>query len=772
MAPSAALRARVQKILGPDKEIQVLIEANKVKEKKYKPAKEKPRVLCLNFAPGKKKKDVRILLNAFRNEGDTLSLSQTFKLKHLLRIDFQSDILTLQFETSRVGKESSRWVADARSRGALLSTIIRLCKEHYKRTPVLKGFDEGDVFIWQREVPAQGSLPGEESVESELLGDETLGEPTPTPAVSTTAEPESLLSEEEVPAHASLPVPLLPSVVMGMCSVSQEKDIEFLLERYELDIGDSRGFQVRLKKELAALEAANVHEILGSVPEVNQLAVRIGHSLNELEDMEAWLGTLNSLLKHMREDISTIENRNNRLEIQTHNNTLLLEEVSDLLGRLTVPRELEERLRGGSFRTTKDMQRALDAAAKLSEMLAAVAPEAFEEREQAEMRAVKEHKEDLADLRDTFVERSVAFLKSAQEKLLDKKHYLKEKPKRGLRLPDHGSLRRQLHELIPLFDAVFQLDRSVLAPLAITYAKFSNKLLRREIESCASQLEKAVLAPGHPEAGFEEIFKTLLKSLIPLVMEDCAFMLALFHLDSSIAESEDELDRETDVQQERTREDCIHIAFHDLERPLMESLDSITSTENLLAIPLIGVTMSIREYLKSEDQTKQVETKGGLEVVLRILNACQELLEKRLAAYIKERISTLSKFTESRSDKSKKELAIPLMQHLPGVIDSIERLAGTKYSHVTQSVYQDLTEGISAAIEAAASAALKYPELVRVENYAGVLHALQGYVKRSAILETTYTEVLLLGTGTRRSKGPQIPLWTCRRGKSTQGQPK
>lgn len=72
------------------------------------------------------------------------------------------------------------------------------------------------------------------------------------------------------------------------------------------------------------LQAANVHAILESGPQASAVAGAVTHAEDLLEDLEEALATLDTKLRHMREDIAAIEARNNNLELQTRNSSKLL----------------------------------------------------------------------------------------------------------------------------------------------------------------------------------------------------------------------------------------------------------------------------------------------------------------------------------------------------------------------------------------------------------------------------------------------------------------
>lgn len=97
------------------------------------------------------------------------------------------------------------------------------------------------------------------------------------------------------------------SVERELVSKAEEEDMEALLGTYVLGIDEAEAFSERLKRELTALEAANVHAILESQPLVEEVLQQLDAAQGSVEDMDEWLGIFNVKLRHMREDIESVQ---------------------------------------------------------------------------------------------------------------------------------------------------------------------------------------------------------------------------------------------------------------------------------------------------------------------------------------------------------------------------------------------------------------------------------------------------------------------------------
>ena len=101
----------------------------------------------------------------------------------------------------------------------------------------------------------------------------------------------------------------------------------------------------RLEAEFTALEAANVHAILDSAASVPKVVQKIDVGFAKLDDLALTLDVFDGKLSAMRDDIATIEARNNSLETQTRSLERLQRALTDLLSLLSVrPRAFSDPL--------------------------------------------------------------------------------------------------------------------------------------------------------------------------------------------------------------------------------------------------------------------------------------------------------------------------------------------------------------------------------------------------------------------------------------------
>ncbi|GJM95890.1 hypothetical protein PR202_ga12676 [Eleusine coracana subsp. coracana] len=197
----------------------------------------------------------------------------------------------------------------------------------------------------------------------------------------------------------------------------EEEDMEALLDTYVMGIGEADAFSERLKQELVALEAANVYQLLESEPLIEEVLQGLDAASATVDDMDEWLRIFNLKLRHMREDIASIESRNNGLEMQSVNNKGLMEELDKLLERLRIPQEFAASLTGGSFEESR-MLKNVEACEWLTGAIRSLEVPNLDPC-YVNMRAVREKKAELEKLKLTFVRRASEFLRNYFSSLVD-----------------------------------------------------------------------------------------------------------------------------------------------------------------------------------------------------------------------------------------------------------------------------------------------------------------------------------------------------------------
>ncbi|XP_050208769.1 exocyst complex component SEC3A [Mercurialis annua] len=476
----------------------------------------KPRVLALSTKSkgARTKSFLRVLKYS---TGGVLEPAKLYKLKHLSKVEVIANdpsgcTFTLGFDNLRSQSVAPpQWtMRNIDDRNRLIFCILNICKDVLARLPKVVGLDVVEMALWAKE-----NTPTVTKQTRQQDGK---------PVVATVTESDLKVSVEK-----------------ELVSQAEEEDMEALLDTYVMGIGEAEAFSERLKRELLALEAANVHAILESEPLIEEVLQGLEAATNCVDDMDEWLGIFNVKLRHMREDIESIEIRNNKLEMQSVNNKSLIEELDKLLERLRVPSEYAACLTGGSFDEARMLQN-IEACEWLTGALRGLQVPNLDSTF-ANMRAVKEKRAELEKLKSTFVRRASEFLRNYFASLVDfmisDKSYFSQRGQ--LKRPDHADLRYKCRTYARLLQHLKSLDKNCLGPLRKAYCSSLNLLLRREAREFANELRASTKASRNPTVWLEastgsnqsaqtadtssvsDAYAKMLTIFIPLLVDESSF---------------------------------------------------------------------------------------------------------------------------------------------------------------------------------------------------------------------------------------------------------
>ncbi|KAL4419022.1 hypothetical protein ABPG77_010009, partial [Micractinium sp. CCAP 211/92] len=372
-------------------------------------------------------------------------------------------------------------VRSAAVRLELLGTLYTFCRTHEKQAPQVSGI-------------AASELESSAAQYNKQVAEASVGQTAR--VLLKEAVQEGVPAAEDSDDDAANP----------LWGQREDKQIQSLLEMVAGGAASMDELQQRLETELAALEDASVHEILENGAQVSRVLGELGGALGLLEDLEENLGIFDAKLRHMREDIAAIEDRNNQLELHSRNNQKLLATLEALVGRLALP-EGAERVLGAREVNAASLPQTVAAAWELHTCLqllqelpgdpgsrpAAAAPtdsggvlagDSPLPHSMASMSAVVSQRQHLHSLQRTFVDKAAAFLQQELGRVAD------GAPQRpgaagaaGLHRPgpaDHSSLRRRAGQLAPLLEVVGVLRPAAVVAPREAYCQAVNALLKQE----------------------------------------------------------------------------------------------------------------------------------------------------------------------------------------------------------------------------------------------------------------------------------------------------
>ncbi|CAN8288598.1 unnamed protein product [Cochlearia groenlandica] len=485
----------------------------------------KPRVLLLSVESKSQRKEAFLRVMKY-SSGGVLEPDKMYNFKHISKIEVIANdpsgcTFTLGFDKLRIQSVAHpQWtMRNTDDRNRFFVCILNLSKDVLGKLPKLVGLDIVEMALWAKDnttpVVTRLTTQSQRSIEE--------GDPVAEAVAETVTESDLKVTVEE-----------------ELVSQVEEEDMEALLETYVMGIGEVEAFSESLKREIQALEAANIHAILESEPLVDEVLQGLEEAANIVDDMDEWLRIFNLKLRHMRQDIESIETRNNKLGMQSVNNKALIDELDKFMERLRVPSEYAASLTGGSF-DEADMLQNIEACEWLVKALRGLEVPNLDPI-YADMRAVREKRSELEKLKSTFVRRASDFLRNYFANLVDS--VVSDKScfsQRGqLKRPDHADLRYKCRTYARLLQHLKGLDKNCLVPLRKAYCSSMNLLFRREAREFANELRASTNVSRNPAVWLEEstgssqnantdtsavsdAYAKLLTIFVPLLVDESSF---------------------------------------------------------------------------------------------------------------------------------------------------------------------------------------------------------------------------------------------------------
>ncbi|WOL19572.1 hypothetical protein Cni_G28374 [Canna indica] len=689
-----------------------------------------PRVLVLTTKHSTKGERTKAFLHVLKySSGGVLEPAKLYKLKHLTKVEVISNDSTgctfiLGFDNLRSQSVSPpQWtMRSIDDRNRLLLCILNMCKEIFQRLPKLVGIDIVELALWAKE-----NTP---SVTAQVNARDG-------PVISVMEQTDSKVTVEK-----------------DLVSQAEEEDMEALLGTYVMGIGEAEAFSERMKRELLALEAANVYALLESEPMIEEVLRGLEAATFCVDDIDEWLRIFNVKLRHMREDIASIELRNNRLEMQSVCSEALVEELDKLLGRLRIPSEFASSLTGGSFDEAR-MLKNVEACEWLTGAIRALEVPNLDPC-YVDMRAIKDKRAELEKLKSTFVRRASEFLRNYFSSLVDfmisDKSYFSQ---RGhLKRPDHADLRYKCRTYARLLQHLKNLDKNCLPPLRKAYCQSLNLLLRREAREFANELRASTKASRNPTVWLEastgssqtasadssnvsEAYSKMLTIFIPLLVDESSFFAHFMCFEVSALvppgapnskkrgsgdndASDDDLsmmDSEgNDVKRSNNSAElgALNDALHDLLDGIQEDFYAVVDwayrIDPLRCISMHGIT---ERYLSAQ----KADAAGFVRELLKDL---QTKISTQFSRFVDEACHQIE-----RNERNVRQITV--LSYIPRfatLATRMEQYIQGQSRDLVDRAYTRLVSTMFTTLEKIAQSDPKYTDIILLENYAAFQNSL------------------------------------------------
>ncbi|TVU25817.1 hypothetical protein EJB05_28327 [Eragrostis curvula] len=662
----------------------------------------KPRVLAISTkAKGQRTKAFLRVLKY--SNGGVLEAAKVYKIKHLSKVEVvQNDpsgcTFLLGFDNMRSQSIAPpQWtMRNKDDRNRLLMCILNMCKEHL------------------------GTIP-KENTPVKVTKDSSKDGPI-----------ESLVLDAE--SHVT--------VEKDLVLQAEEEDIEALLGNYVMAIGEAEAFSERMKRELVALESANVYALMETESVVEEVLQGLEIATICVEDMDEWLGIFNIKLRHMREDIQSIEWRNNRLELQSDSNVALIEELDKMLVLLQIPPEYEASLTGGSF-DEGNMVKNIEACEWLTSSIKNLESSNLDPI-YVKLRAVREKRAEFVLLKCTFVRRASEFLRNYFPGLIDS--MLNDKnnfSQRGhLQRPDHADMRYKCRTYARLLQHIKSLDKSCLTPLRKAYCHSLNLLIRREAREFSNELRTSSKASKSSTPLFEgpaganqpatitdssaDAYSKMITTFIPLFVDESSFFAHFMCFEVSALDSNPnaEATSTSSVTLEASASivkpsnnpaelgvlnECLQELLDGVQEDFYALVDWAFKLDPLSCISMHGIT---DRYLSGQ----KAEVTGYVHILLDDLETRITILFSR---FIDDACYQIEKY-----ERNVRQIGVvPYIPRFSQLAARMEQYINGSRDLVDQA-YTKIVSIMFVILEKIAQVEPKYVDIVLLENYAAFQHSL------------------------------------------------
>ncbi|XP_037429373.1 exocyst complex component SEC3A-like isoform X1 [Triticum dicoccoides] len=675
----------------------------------------KPRVLAVTTKPKGQKTKAFLRVLKYSN-GGILEPAKVYKIKHLHKVEVASNdpsgcTFILGFDNLRSQSVSPpQWtMRNKDDRNRLLMCVLNLCKELLGGIPKVVGMDIVEMAIWAKE---NTTTKATQVASKDGLFD------------STVLEPDSQVAVEN-----------------DLVSQAEEEDIEALLGTYVMAIGEAEAFSERMKRELVALESANVYALMETESVVEEVLQGLEVATICVEDMDEWLGIFNIKLRHMREDIQSIEWRNNKLEMQSVSNVALGEELDRLLVLLQIPPEYEVSLTGGSF-DEGNMVKNIEACEWLTNAIKNLEASNLDPC-YAKLRAVREKRAEFVLLKCTFVRRASEFLRNYFPGLIDSMLNDKDNftQKGQLQRPDHADMRYKCRTYARLLQFIKSLDKSCMIPLRKAYCHSLNLLIRRETREYSNELRNSSKASKSSTPSFEgpagvnqpagiadspaEAYSKMITAFIPLLVDESLFLAHFMCFEvptSDGSDSDEDSTPKTSGSSGSSAKpsnnssadlgvlnECVQEMLDGIQEDFYAIVDWAFKLDPLSCIPMHGIT---DRYIAGQ----KAEVAGYVSVLL-------DDLETRITILFSRFVDDACFQIEKYERNVKQVGVVPYIPRFSQLAARMEQYITGSRDLVDQA-YTKIVTIMFVTLEKIAQVEPKYVDIVLLENYAAFQHSL------------------------------------------------
>lgn len=544
----------------------------------------------------------------------------------------------------------------------------------------------------------------------------------------------------------------------------EQEDLTRLMNDCEFAIGNAEAFMDVLSRDLCLLDGENVQCVLASEQQMDALMAQMETAISEAEVIEQRLDGYDKVLCHVWDQMEKLRQKNVMNEVENKNNTLLLDELDNIITQLHITSAHEDTLQNADLITPEGLKAAIEAAAALrTAMNSRVNPALLQ------LAAVQEQRKRFDKHKDRF---SQTVNRHLNNMFIHYGNY-KGDPvgsSQDLTLPQRTTVHTALGQYTDLMHWSKVMDKKAYDHLRKIYTENIGKLYERDIKhlfevakskigvigQVAPPTKNVVLlgidkdqwtnqATNIDRDKYEGILEEILSLLEPVYMQEQQFCVSYFQLNilsPSSRNTQTTLDggeRDAKVNEKRTEKQLsedvrlmMNSLFACLETELIAFIEHI---ERLDAFYCMYVLVPIHTHVTSAQHCHLAKTFVALLVHVK----------RSLDAFLSAQIESVREY---RVPKKNKCGILPYVANLEEFARHGERLLRSERKADLEKWYVRLVDMILESVAVHSADHGKTPvDIIRMENYHH-LYSLLSQLKISALdderkeAKKNYTEAL------------------------------
>ncbi|XP_050428979.1 exocyst complex component 1 [Adelges cooleyi] len=342
-------------------------------------------------------------------------------------------------------------------------------------------------------------------------------------------------------------------------SEKEEQDLELLMKECGFASKDAKAFTDMLATQLMALDGENVQSVLASEPQVTKLMDQLETAIAEIEIVEAALDSYDETLRHVRDTIDKMDQKNANIQTANSNNEKLLNELQKVIQQLELSPKHQLALTDADLTTTSGLRDAIAAAKELQAVMNAQIHPAL-----VRLKAIQEQRRRFEKWKAKFSQILSRHLNNLFIHMGNDVGESKKNSSGELTIMKHITLHRELAAYTELMHWCKAMDRKAFMALSKVYTMSLSKLYERDIKSFLDDAKLRVNAgnlsnskedirrsTGPPSdwllgvdkelwtlesdakerQRFDQVLETVLSELEPICLSEQNFCVTFFQLD-------------------------------------------------------------------------------------------------------------------------------------------------------------------------------------------------------------------------------------------------